>query len=286
MLWLWYRGESFSGFQAQPSARTVQATLTEGLAKLGLEVGLMPAGRTDRGVHARMQVISVRVPADEDLATLPSRLESVLPQDLGVVLAAWAPKGFHAQWSATGKEYRYRMAPGALPSGWEPSAWRLEEEPRLQGQAPDPARLEEALGWMIGTRDFFAFHESSSPRKPRALHEASLRMHEQGAIWEVRLRGEGFGRYMVRYLVGAAVAYACGALEADILRAALEHATPFAGLKAPGPGLILWEVSYPGALEPFGIASGGTTLAARDRAQSAIPIGPPFAVSSDTASND
>ena len=125
-------------------------------------------------------------------------------------------------------------------------------------------RLEEALSWLPGTRDFFPFHESSSPRKERTIEAATLHRLASGALWEVRLRGDGFGRYMVRYLVGAAVAYACGVLEARTLHAALEGAEAFSGLKAPGAGLILWEVRYPPALTPFvGVGP-------------ALPSGPPF----------
>lgn len=264
VLWLWYHGASFVGFQAQPGARTVQATLLEGLSAIGLSAGIMPAGRTDRAVHARMQVISLRMPADQDPSGLPARLSAVLPPDLGVAAATWAPRGFHAQWSASGKEYRYRLAPGGLSPAWVDSAWDLSEHPGLPPRALDPRRLAQALEWMVGTRDFFAFHESSSPRKPRALREASLVQLAGGAVLEVRLRGEGFGRYMVRYLVGAAVAYACGVLEEGTLRAALDHATPFAGLKAPGKGLVLWAVEYPPQLAPF------------DSRGISLPAGPPF----------
>lgn len=265
-MWIWYRGDAFRGFQRQPEGPTVQQTLQEALQTLGLPHGLMPSGRTDRGVHARMQVVSLRLPADLELDRLPPRLAEVLPSSMGVTRAVWAPKGFHAQWSATGKAYHYRLAPHDLPPAWAHAAWELRSEPRLEGARVDFGRLAELLGLACGTRDFSAFHESSSPTKPRQLVEASLHRARDGRLWEVRLRGDGFGRYMARYLVGSAVATAAGRIEEAAFRAALEEAVPLNGLKAPGGGLILWKVDYPPEKTPF----------PESPETGALPIAPPF----------
>lgn len=264
-LWIWYRGDAFRGFQRQPQGPTVQQALQEALASLGLPQGLMPSGRTDRGVHARMQVVSLRLPTDLDLEALPLRLNAVLPGSVGVVRAVWAPKGFHAQWSALGKAYHYRLAPHGLPPGWEGAAWDPSGEPRLQGARLDLERLEALLSLACGTRDFSAFHESSSKAKPRQLHAATLHASADGQLWEIRLKGDGFGRYMVRYLVGSAIAVAADRLAEADFRAALESAHPLAGLKAPGEGLILWEVHYPADRQPFAPDTGD-----------GVPTHPPF----------
>lgn len=270
VLWCWYHGGEYRGFQRQPGVPTVQETLTRGLATLGLPVEVMPSGRTDRGVHARMQVISLRLPGDQDLDTLAGRLAEVLPPSLGVVHVAWAPKGFHAQWSAVGKEYRYRLCPGTVPPDWQGSAWALREATELAGATMDVDRLSRLLPRLVGTRDFFAFHEGSSPRKLRTIEAAELVRHAGGALLEVRLRGDAFARYMVRYLVGGAVAVASGVLPEERLLAALEQGEEIRGLKAPGHGLILWEVKYPAALAPF-----GPEVPAHERGP---PCAPPFAL--------
>src|SRR5690606_21783683 len=151
VLWIWSRGDACRGFQRRPEGPTVQQTLQEALQTLGLPHGLMPSGRTDRGVHARMQVVSLRLPADLELDRLPPRLAEVLPSSMGVTRAVWAPKGFHAQWSATGKAYHYRLAPHDLPPAWAHAAWELRSEPRLEGARVDFGRLAELLGLACGT---------------------------------------------------------------------------------------------------------------------------------------
>lgn len=267
-IWLWYRGGAFHGFQRQPRGPTVQGQLREALAAAGVGASANPAGRTDRGVHARMQVVSLRTSAAVTPEAVRASIDRAAPGALGVVACRRAHPSFHAQWSSGGKEYRYRIAlhPGAIPDPWRGYAWSPAEHPRL-GARPAPERVAELLRRAEGARDFWAFHEKSSPRKPRRLHSAELRELSPG-LFEARLRGDSFGRYQVRYLVGGAVAVACGALAESAWEDALGAAVEIPGLKAPAEGLVLWSVAYPAPLDPF-------TPGERERGEG-LPAGPPF----------
>ena len=56
-----YDGSDFAGSQIQPGQRTVQAELDRALERLaGAPVTTVFAGRTDTGVHASGQVVSLR----------------------------------------------------------------------------------------------------------------------------------------------------------------------------------------------------------------------------------
>ncbi len=245
-LWLYYRGDRFRGFQAQPEGDTVQQALERALSAVGLHGKPTPAGRTDRGVHARMQVVSFKGP-DEKLDGLADRLRPHLPSGLGVCLARRARREFHAQWRTSGKEYRYRIAFAPVP-GWEKAAWDIGREPSSRNITPE--RLAELLAKAQGTRDFWAFHEKTSTRTRRTLHKASLAEIAPG-LFEARFVGDRFARYQVRYLVGTAVAVAAGAISEEAYAAALESANEIARYKAPPEGLTLWEVFYPPAIDPF-----------------------------------
>lgn len=253
-LWCWYHGGAFRGYQSQPEGPTVQDTLLTALRRAGLERNPVPSGRTDAGVHARMQVLSMRV-VEEGLspAEVAARINAQLPPTVGIACVRPAHAKFHAHWRSTGKEYRYRLGPAETP--WR---WRVQV---------DAARVGELLSLAVGTRDFSSFHDASSPVKARTLDAVSTVETSEGL--EVRLRGEGFGRFMVRLLVGAAVAVARGeAPEADY-RAALDRAAPFPRFRAPAQGLVLWEVFYPPAEDPF---------SAEDRRLApSVPGEPPFA---------
>jgi tRNA pseudouridine38-40 synthase len=259
-LWLWYRGTHFRGWQRQSQRPTVQETVEERLRACGFRSGLAAAGRTDRGVHARQQVVSVRVPPGTDFSALQAGLQG---EAWGCAAAAAAPSGFHAQWTPCTKEYRYRLSLGAVPKAWTGYVWDVGQEARLHGAGLAAEALVQALLQARGTRDFFAFHAASSPRRPRTLSHIEV-VAGRGGLWELRLRGSGFGRYQVRALVGAAALVAAGRLAETAWRAALEDAVPFAGMLAPPEGLTLWALDYAGN-GPFDAT-----------VQPRLPEGPPF----------
>ncbi|MDC0707815.1 tRNA pseudouridine(38-40) synthase TruA [Stigmatella sp. ncwal1] len=246
----------------------MQSALEAVLRSTGVPATVMPAGRTDRGVHARMQVVSLRLEAGDEPEALAARLPALLPPDLGVCAVRKPHPSFHAQWSAAGKTYCYRVQLGGRGAdAWRPYVMDAAEEPRLAQRAIAPERLAELLRMAVGSRDFWAFHASSSPRKSRTLESATV--HELGGgLFEVRLRGDSFARYQVRYLVGSALLTAAGQLPEAQWRAALETAESIPGLRAAAAGLILWEVRYPPGVDPFSPA---------DRtAPTGLPREPPF----------
>lgn len=268
-LWIWYRGGIFRGFQRQAEGPTVQEVLEAALREARVpSMGVMAAGRTDRGVHARMQVVSLRLAPEDSAEALAARLAPLLPGELGLCVARRPHPSFHAQWSAAGKTYRYRVQlGGAVAEPWRPYVMDAAQEPALAGRPIAPERFAELLAMAVGTRDFIAFHERSSPQKPRTLESATV--HELGGgLFEARLRGDAFARYQVRYLVGSALLTAAGRLSEEQWRGALERGEPIAGLKAAPSGLVLWEVRYPPAVDPF-------TTAER-AAPPGLPSGPPF----------
>jgi tRNA pseudouridine38-40 synthase len=175
-----------------------------------------------------------------------------------------APGGFHAQWTPSTKEYRYRLCFGEVPKAWSGYAWGLGSEPHLEGAEVSSDTLVQALREARGTRDFFAFHAASSTRRLRTLSQVEVGRGLGGAVWELRLQGSGFGRYQVRALVGGAALVAAGRLKEAAWRAALKDGVRFEGMLAPPQGLTLWALDY-GSLGPF-----DTEATAR------LPGGPPF----------
>ena len=248
-LWVWYRGDRFQGWQSQGTGRSVQEHLAAGLAVHGISGSPMGAGRTDRGVHARCQPVSVRLRRGTSLEAV----RDVGGQGWGVAAAALAPDGFHAQWSSVSKEYRYRLALGPVPERWSAHAWDPSTHPRIAGARVDRSAARWALERALGTRDFSALHAASSVRRPRTLQ--AVHWTEAGALIEIGLVGNAFGRYGVRLLVGGAVLVGAGVVAPAAWERALDEAARFEGLRAPAAALTLWAVGYPPPLDPFATAA-------------------------------
>lgn len=206
----------------------MQGELLRAFAEAGLERNPVAAGRTDRGVSARMQVLSARIDRDLPLETVAARLGAVLPEDLGIHLVREAPPKFNAAWSATSKEYRYSLT---------------------ASDAGDLGRLREVASRVPGTRDFRVFHFKTSEARPRTV--TSVEIVPEGALVTLRFTGAGFARHMVRMLVGGMTAVARGEVTLEAFRAGLDELRLFHCPTAPAEPLTLWSVGYAAEVDPF-----------------------------------
>ena len=99
-----YDGTRYNGWQRQGNTPdTVQGRLETALsALLEQPVEVAGSGRTDAGVHARMQTASFRAKTDLPAPELLRRLRAQLPGDIGVLTLAEAEPRFHARLSCRG----------------------------------------------------------------------------------------------------------------------------------------------------------------------------------------
>lgn len=260
---LGYRGGAFSGFAEQEGQRTVAGELRHALeCVLRREVELSCAGRTDAGVHALGQHVSVPVYGSEtelEGRRMERSLSAILPDDVSVRGLFRAAPGFSARFDATGRRYRYRIACGnARPvMGWG-HVWWLTRWPDLDVDA-----MDEAARALEGEHDFRSFAKSSSialmdadgRSTCRRVTEARvLRETEAGEpLVTVRVAGNAFLHNMVRVIVGSLVEVGSGRRDAAWLAAALAaRDRRAAGPTAPACGLTFEDVSYEkGALIPW-----------------------------------
>jgi tRNA pseudouridine38-40 synthase len=234
ILTLEYDGTPFRGWATQPGLPTIEAAVRKALAATFESVdGLAVAGRTDTGVHALGQVVSVDVeggpPPDRAAAALNPRL----PDEITVLSAAPAPEGFHARRSARSRSYRYRLFTRATPSPFEARrSWWL---PRPLGEDA----LAAAAAELPGEHDFRAFTPTQTQ------HVVFVRVVERAA-WirrgdhlDFEITADSYLRYMVRSLVGTMVE--APATLPELLDGRSRSA---AGATAPPWGLYLVSVAY------------------------------------------
>jgi tRNA pseudouridine38-40 synthase len=105
-----YDGSAYRGFQYQANAASIQCELEAALDQVAERVGrIAGAGRTDAGVHASGQVISVHVSWRHDLAALQRAWNVHLPDAITVRRLVEVPEEFHPRYSALSRTYRYTV---------------------------------------------------------------------------------------------------------------------------------------------------------------------------------
>lgn len=254
-----YDGTNFHGSQVQPGKRTVQGDLGDALHGLfGIRPTTTFAGRTDRGVHAAGQVVSL-----DDLRpelspeTIGNALNARLPMDLAVMAVRREPAGFDARFDARWREYRYRVWSGnraPLAANW---VWRRTAK-------LDLGRMAEAAAHLVGTHDFASFAGggegvpwSERQQRPqgtvRTLFVSELRelpvwwgsAEPDETLVEYRVVGTGFLPHMVRTIVAAIVDVGRGERPANWIEELLERPDRReAGGTAEAHGLTLWQIGY------------------------------------------
>src|SRR4051812_45215721 len=106
-----YDGAPFHGFARQPTVRTVQGELEDALAWLFRgDVTSVGAGRTDAGVHALGQVMSIEdAPDDIDPIKIRDALNAMLAPSIAITSVRAVADDFHARFSALSRLYVYAI---------------------------------------------------------------------------------------------------------------------------------------------------------------------------------
>ncbi len=244
-----YDGSAFHGWQTQANARTVQETMEAALEKMtGEDINLTASGRTDAGVHALGQVANFKTGRNIPLRGFERGLNSLLPPEIAVISAREVSPDFHSRTWAREKEYLYRIVlfNGKLPL-LNQRAWIVRNRLRLGAMAGCAAFLK-------GKHDFTSFMASGSSVKTTTrtitgleIEKTRNREYEPMDLDEIRIRirADGFLRYMVRNIVGFMVEAGLGKREPSEVEEVLSSRDRSqAGPCAPARGLYLYRVFY------------------------------------------
>ncbi|MGH8707523.1 MAG: tRNA pseudouridine(38-40) synthase TruA [Burkholderiales bacterium] len=200
-----YDGSRFLGWQTQPGGGSVQDALQAALAGIaGSAVQVSCAGRTDRGVHAREQVVHFDTEAERPDSAWVRGVNALLPESMAVLWATRVAGDFHARYAARARTYRYvllnrpvRPALAARYAGWV--------------HAPlDVAAIRAAALLLVGEHDFSAFRSAECQAKSpvRTLH--ALEVLASGGRIDFLLRANAFLHHMVRNIIGTLITVGSG----------------------------------------------------------------------------
>ena len=257
-LGLEYDGGSFSGWQRQRHAPSVQEALENALGRVaGETVRTVAAGRTDAGVHATKQVVSFATSAQRPLKAWRDGVNSHAPEGVKVRWARAVDADFHARFSARARRYLYlfRMDPTPAPLS-DAYTWRI---PRLHTDA-----MHRAAQCLVGENDFTSFRAAGCQSRSCHRDVQRLAVRAIGGMAVLDIQANAFLLHMVRNIAGALVQVGEGRQPESWIGECLKaRDRRRIGKTAPARGLYLVDVLYPeydfpaGNLPPllFGIDS-------------------------------
>lgn len=216
-----YNGRNFAGSQFQPDKRTVEgefvsAGIAMNLWKSASEAEFRSAGRTDKGVSARKQLITVRT---DNHKLAKEALNFYLPDDIRCLGCAEVDDNFSARYSASHRTYRYYFPyPCSVP------------------------RMNEAAKLFEGTHNFSGFSKMEPGREPlRTVISAKVFSGVDGLpVFEVSAKS--FLWNMVRGMAGILQCVGLGLCEMEDVANQLERPV-YRVHPAPPEGLLFYDIS-------------------------------------------
>lgn len=213
-----YLGSRFYGSQLQEALRTVEGEFIAACGRVGLfsdwrAAGFSSAGRTDRGVHARGQVVAFTT-AFPDRAK--KALNAQLPPDLWCTACAEVAPEFHPRYDARSRTYRYYFT-GTL----------------------DREGMEIAARQFLGSHNFSNFARVGDKNPWRNVLATAV--GEDSGLTYLEVKAESFLWHQVRCMATAIQQVGAGEQEAGWIAGLLEQETIRPLQPAPAEGLVLWD---------------------------------------------
>lgn len=232
MMVISYDGSKFHGFQRQKDVRNVQGYLEDNLKKiLNEEIVIKGAGRTDRGVHAKYQVIHFETL--KNINNLKSNLNKEL-KDIRVKKIKKVSDDFHARHSVKTKTYIYKLD---LTKRKDDNYYG-----KVNGTL-DIKKIKIASKLFIGTHNFKNF--VSGLRDDYTSTILDIKIFRFNNVLHFKFTGIGFFRYMVRNLVGSLIEVGKCKIDKCVIKEMLENPEIEKRLPTSSPnGLYLYKIKY------------------------------------------
>ena len=235
-----YNGKSYSGFQIQNNAATIQQSLEEVLSEVvGESIKINASGRTDAGVSAIGQVCDFETSKEVDIKRMLGYANAKLV-DIKILDCIRVEESFHSRFSAKKKTYTYFFYSGNV------------EIPTYANIAYctkcnlDIELMQEACKKYIGEHDFTSFCAANTEveNKVRTIYEAKI-YNVYDKIYAFEVTGNGFLYNMVRIMVGTLIDIGRGKKNVEYIDSLYkEKDRTLASKTVPGEYLLLKSVEY------------------------------------------
>ena len=235
-----YKGTNYYGWQKQVGFVSVQSTIEEVLSKVyDMPISITGSGRTDAGVHAIRQYFHFDTDKEKDLKQLAYALNKMLPEDIKIISFEKVADDFHSRYDAKRKIYEYRI----VLKNKDPF---LEQLACIYPMEFDFDLFKSALDKFVGKHNYQDFTSKEEDEGGFVREIYGIKVNKDGNNISVTFEGNGFMRYQIRNMIGAALNVANKKETLDFIDYHLEEDKPreIISYKAPANGLYLVDVLY------------------------------------------
>ncbi len=235
-----YDGTRYQGWQRLANnPNSIQGKIETALSRILEEpIEISGSGRTDAGVHARGQVANFRCESEMSCEEILEKLQTYLPEDIGIDSCKEVSPRFHARLNAKEKTYEYRVWNSTRPCVFERRFVTVIPE------SLDVESMDRAAQEFLGTHDFSAFCANKNFKKSTQRCIKTFEVQRHGEEIRFRVTGNGFLHHMVRILVGTLIEVGRGERQPEEMTNLFGQKREMAGFLVPGKGLCLEEVRY------------------------------------------
>jgi len=247
-----YKGTSYFGWQdlgQSQEKQTVQSSIQKVLNKICKyqNCTISTASRTDAGVHAQGQVIKISIPLIIESKKLQLGMNSLLADDIRILEAKSCDKKFNPNKDSKSKEYHYYFCTDTISNPvFNDIVTHIPSKELLNIEL-----IKKACKLFVGEHDFYSFskRDVSMNSTLRTIISCEIvqaqTMSFTNNIYYLRIVGEGFLRYMVRYIAGALFDLGTNQLSLNDISEALKNKKEDKiSAKAKAKGLHLIKINY------------------------------------------
>jgi len=232
-----YDGSSFYGFQKQVSVRTVQSEIEDSLQLIIKDYELNYAGRTDAGVHARSQILSLKTSQNLNPSFFNS-LDSLLGDEIKIKKFQKVKNSFHPRFESKSRVYKYFLQGNDKGTPYNRNYRYLVRTPIELSQLKSIEKI------FVGKNNFKNYSKLRKGQDPyREISKSEWSKSNDYFIYTIE--GNSFLHNMVRSIVGCQLAVLENKITKKELKESLQQPqkTRF-NFIAPAHGLYLWKIKY------------------------------------------
>ncbi|VFP83621.1 tRNA pseudouridine(38-40) synthase TruA [Buchnera aphidicola] len=195
-----YDGSMYFGWQRQKSILTIQGCLEWALSKIAnYKVDIVCAGRTDRGVHAIMQIAHFSTHIVRSPTVWLNGMNALLPNNITVLWLKEISSDFNARFSALSRSYRYIILNRKTRSSFL-TKYCLHVKNTL-----DIKKMQIGSKWIVGQHDFTSFRSSGCQSFSPNRTVISLIVYRVYNFIIIDITANSFLYHMVRNIVGCLI---------------------------------------------------------------------------------